>query len=346
MRRIVIDAYRLWGRILCRAAVAVFLLSATRLQAQVIRLPAVMPPSEQHPGELTSHPDFESSLIQPPPGFPQPEPVQTANPDRPPDTRDGMFQKLIFDGTWLAPGRSLGMGMTELELKTILALPCPTRNSPLIITPGFSVNYLEGPTAIDVPARVYDAYTQFRWMSRLTPRFGIDLVFTPGVFSDFEQGADEAFRITGRGAGMFTWTPNTKIVLGLAYLNRDDVDYLPIGGLIWTPNDDLQIDLLFPQPKIARRIYWDGAFGEKVQDWIYIAGEFGTDVWAVRRASGNNDVLTYRDLRLIIGLERKCIGCLDWRLELGYVFGREIRYRRSPDVGVSDTVMLRAGMTY
>ena len=59
------------------------------------------------------------------------------------------------------------------------------------------------------------------------------------------------------------------------------------------------------------------------------------------------DRFDYTDFRVVLGLERKVIGGLDGRLEVGYVFGREIRYAsRTRGLDPADTVMVRGGVTY
>ncbi len=314
-------------------------------EAQVVRLPAVRAVTAEtgpYPGQLISHPGSAAQLLQAPgtPDLPD-------RPERPPDARPGMFQKLIFSGEWLPGGRGDDFGVSSLQLKTILALPIPSRDYPLIITPGFAVYYLDGPQGRDLPPRVYDAYTQFRWMRRLGPRWGIDLALTPGVFSDFQQSTGDAFRITGHGVAAWTATPLLKVVLGAAYIDRRTADVLPIAGVIWTPHDDAKYELVFPHPRIARRIYWAGAYTEEVQDWIYIAGELGGGTWAIALQSGANDMVDYTDYRVFVGAERKVIGGLDGRLEVGYVFGREIRFQSAtPDLVPPGTVMVRGGVTY
>jgi len=314
---------------------------ANPLAAQVVRLPAIDLQEEDYAGRLVSHPDSTGEVLAWP-GDASPTPV----PDLPPDARPGMFQKLVFSGTWLAPGGD-GLGISDLELKSILAVPFPTRLSPLIITPGFAVHYFDGPSSTDLPPRVYDAYTQFRWMSQVLPSLGVDLAITPGVFSDFRQSTDEQLRITGHGAAALTCSPTAKIVLGVGYFDRLDVRLMPIGGLIWAPNEDTSLELLFPQPRIARRVYFCGTAADDVQDWIYLAGEFGGGTWAIQRANGANDVVNYHDIRVILGVERKVIGAPDGRLEVGYIFGRKVEYHsRTPEFQPSDTVMLRGGITY
>lgn len=359
----------MWCYRLSRPVLAMVVwLAASPLAAQVVRLPAVVPPEESPPGHwvqradgppaarLASHPDSPAELVQ--------APGETSPPDQPelpPDARPGMFQKLIFDGEWLAGGGDDGFGFSGMQLRTILALPVPSRDYPLIITPGFAVHYLDGPAGWgtdraptrsvgrrwSLPPRVYDAYVQFRWMRRLGPRLGIDLAVTPGVYSDFHQGSDDQLRITGHGAAAWTATPALKIVLGAAYVDRMKTDVLPVCGLIWTPHDDLKFDLVFPHPRVGRRIYTFGAWSDEVQDWLYLAGEFGGGIWAIERTGGTPDEVDYTDFRLILGIERKVIGGLDARLEVGYVFGREIRCASaSPDFEPADTVMLRGGLTY
>ncbi len=314
------------------------------LSAQVVRLPAVIPEEEKYPGQLVSHPDSSAELLQ------APGSTVADVPAEPPqsDVRPGMFQKLIFQGTWLARGvGSRGFGQNDLESKMILALPCPTRDSPLVITPGFTVHYLDGPVDLDLPPRLFEAYTQFRWLSQVTPQWGLDLAITPGVFSDFNQGSNKAFRLTGHGAVAWTCNPTTKFVLGAAYLDRIDYNVIPIGGVIWTPNDDVRFDLIFPEPKISGRIHCFDSLSKNVETWAYLKGEYAGDVWAIAHTDGSNDRVLIRDCRVILGLQRKTPRGLTASVEVGYVFSRHIQFSGdTPDFDPADTVLLRGGLMY
>jgi len=324
-------------------ALCIFCLGTLPSRAQVVRLPPVDAAQPYpYPGRVVSYPGSTAEVLQVPGELSLPK-----QPERPPGAREGMFQKLIFTGEWLPGSGGDRFGVSSMELKSVLALPIPSREYPLIVTPGFAVRYLDGPIRRDLPPRLFDAFVQFRWMRRLSPRLGIDLAITPGVFSDFERGDDDAFRITGHGAAMWTARGDFKIVLGAAYIDRFSTDVLPIVGFIWTPHEDLEYELVFPHPRIARRIYSEGACTDDVQDWIYLAGEFGGGIWSVQRAGGAADVVDYTDWRIFLGLQRKAIGRLDRRLEIGYVFAREIRYASAAaDLEPDATVMLRGGVTY
>jgi hypothetical protein len=277
------------------------------------------------------------------PVIPPQSPLDTAvaKTTLPPGAKEGVLQQISLTETWLPRG-STGFGMNTVGVATVLGFPFPERDTPLILTPAFDTNYLDGPDTPDLPARVYDAQLQIRHLRKLAPRFGMDLAITPGWHSDFEPDEPKAFRLPARAVGAFDWTPTTQLVLGIAYLDREDVNFLPVGGLIYTPSDDTRVEAIFPKPRLARRFQFDGT----VETWAYVSGEFGGGSYAIERTSGAFDVVTISDLRLLFGLERKVAGGISSRLEVGYVFDRKIEYLSgTPDFDPNDTALLR-GMIY
>ena len=166
-------------------------------------------------------------------------------------------------------------------------------------------------------------------------------------FSDFNQDSSKAFRFPGHAAAAWTWNETRENRGGVAYLDRPDVKLIPIGGVVWTPYEDVKLDLIFPHPKMSHRIRWYSPPGDQVQDWAYVAGEFAGDAWAIRRTDGSTDQVVLSDYRLVLGAERKVAGGLSAHLEIGYVFGRRIRYSSdTPEFRPADTVMVRGGLTY
>jgi len=257
--------------------------------------------------------------------------------------KDGVFQKLAFTAMWLDRANPTDVGVTEFELYSSFAFPMPTRDRPLIVTPGFESRLLDGPIAPDLPSELHDAYLQLRYLTKLTDRWGVDLAVSPGVHSDFQQWDEAALRITGHVIGSFEWSCDLKLVLGVLYLDRDDINFLPAAGVIWTPWDDIRFELVFPRPKIAMQFN----YGDGFEDWLYLAGELGGGSWSIERAAGPLDVVTMRDYRLMLGLERKRPGGAGHRLEIGWVFGREFEYASvTPDIEPDDAVFLRAGVTF
>ncbi len=254
--------------------------------------------------------------------------------------QQGPYQASLFTATVLG-GNDLGM--TTLDLRSIFAFPLPTEHSPLLLTPGYAWTSVSGPDFVDVPGQLHEAYFDIRYIKRFTPALAIDLGITPGLYSDFEGNHEHAFRLGARGLVAMTYSPTTQIVVGLAYLDREDVDFLPLGGIVWTPNDAQRLELVSPRPRYAQR--WSKQEDREV--WWYVAGEIGGGSWAVRRECGCSDVLNYYDLRAAFGLEFKNPQGVGGLFEAGYVFYRHLEYLSGgPVFEPDDTFVVRAGMTF
>lgn len=256
--------------------------------------------------------------------------------------KDGFLQSLTIQSTWIA-GSGDNIGMTEVSGSATVGFPAPTRESPLLLTPGYGMYFLVGPDSVEAPATLYQAYLTTRWMSQLSPKWGTVLSVTPGVYSDFQRTDNNAFRVSGMAIMSYQWTESIQFLFGVAYLNRDDYSILPVVGLVWTPDDDHRLELTFPRPRYLQLF----SYGDGYEDWWYVSGEFGGGTWSVEHPLGENDSLTLSDYRLIIGMERKTDGGGKSFLELGYVFGRKFEYKDDPvELNMSDTIMLRSGWWY
>jgi hypothetical protein len=216
------------------------------------------------------------------------------------------------------------------------------------VTPGFGTTFVDevpGPTDPGLPAQLYESWIQARWLRKVGERFGVDLAVAPGWYSDFANDTAQALRVTGHGFGAWEATEDLRVVAGVIYLDRYDVNLLPAGGLLWTPADDQRHELIFPRPRLA----WRVAESPRGSQWLYLAGEFGGNQWAVRRDDGTNDVVVYHDYRLLVGWERRPADLgVSWRLETGWVTGRLVEYYLTDtgDYHPGDTVLVRVGLWY
>jgi len=262
---------------------------------------------------------------------------------RPPGSKPGVFQQVMFTSTWMPGGGANGLGITDLWLQSTFGFPLPTPDSPLLLTPSFEAQFLDGPTSPDLPPRLYDAALQFRYLRKFTPEFGIDLAVSPGMHGDFEPNSGREFRIPSRAIGAYDWDPELQIVFGVAYLDREDINWLPVGGVIWTPNDCTRVEAIVPRPRFSRRFCYDGI----TEDWWYVAGEFGGGSYGIQRANGTPDVATTSDYRILLGLEQKTCDGINGRVEIGYVFGRKVEYLSgTPTFNPDPTFLLRVGVWY
>lgn len=244
--------------------------------------------------------------------------------------------------TWLAPID--GFGVSDVEAKAQLVIPVFVKGSPLRLAMGFANTSMETPIGFDVPDQLYGLQAELRWMIPLRETLAIDMAAGIGEFSDANGLGSRGFRVTGRAILLKTASPRLKWSVGAMYLGRENLKAIPVAGLIYTPEDDVRIELLIPRPRIVRRVAWNGTR----EHWMYFGLElFGGNSWAIEQAGGVEDVVIYKDNRFIFGYETKAPGALAGRVEAGYVFGRELSFETDPTVlNPGGTMLLRAGVTY
>ena len=259
------------------------------------------------------------------------------------------LNELLIENTYLARFGNRGFGIDDVGLAGSFAFPVLSTWSPMFITPGFTYHSWNGPASgnfagsPDLPPNAYDAYLDAGWRPQVSSWFSADLDVRVGVYSDFSKVNSQSIRILGRGLGIITFSPQWQVAAGVWYLDRLTVKILPAGGVIWMPNQDTRFSILFPNPKISQRLWTI----RNTDIWGYVAGEYGGGKWTVRRASGAGDVVEYNDLRALFGIEWFNLSGVRGNFEVGYVFDRHIIYRSgTPTAHPSDTVLLRAGLTY
>ena len=134
--------------------------------------------------------------------------------------------------------------------------------------------------------------------------------------------------------GFYSALPELDLVLGVDYLDRGDIKLLPVAGLIWTPRPELRFELVFPRPRAV--------FQLTDRYRLYLAGELGGGTWAINRPALGDDLATYRDLRVSLGLEHVDKGNQRSALEIAYLFARRLKYASAiGDMPFDDAVMLR-----
>jgi hypothetical protein len=251
--------------------------------------------------------------------------------------RTGMFQKVNFNALWVPTGDSKGLGMTELDLSAMFALPMPTRDSPLLLTPKFATTFFDHK---EWDATFHTTGLDLCWIrpvakDKLTAMVGFGAFYS----GDFRVRAGDALRFPAYAAGIWHLNPRTKIVFGVIYSDRKDgYNWFPMGGINWTPHDDLSVELIFPRMRIAQRVRWFGsAAGDEQSDWLYTAFEFGSGSWGSKDFDGR---VEYRDVRFLLGYERRTRFGLMAGLELGYMCDRSIT-STTGGAHPSDSVFLR-----
>ncbi|MDR2115947.1 MAG: hypothetical protein LBP87_06170 [Planctomycetaceae bacterium] len=229
-----------------------------------------------------------------------------------------------FDYTFLPGGnKSNSFGMNEIDIRMQLGIPCryiPSGSSGtgfFYVAPGANLVWWEGPVGPPhFSPNGFGAFVDFGMQPQFNDVFSLNAWFRLGLFSDFEHVSSEAFRYQGRFEGIFNVSQNVQISVGIIYLDRVRHKIIPTGGIIWTPRDDLVLKLIFPNPKISKRLWNSG----NAEWWGYFQGDYGGGSWSID-GIGQTD---YNDIRIGVGLEFETLTRVGGYLEFGGSFAREL----------------------
>ncbi len=313
----------------------IWLVSATfagTLFAQVGEGSATLPPEPAPPGAsaLGYQDPYQAPasssrpLLDNPPSNPF-NSIKLGNPDG--STK--LFQNWGMDVTWItSDAEPDNMGLFRFGLHGNIAIPLfASQENPLLLEPRFAMNFWNGPLSgtYDMPGRTYDASLGVRWLPKfqlasMATALDFDLFFSVGVYSDFHKASSESFRFPSWGYVSFDVTNNIKAKIGVWYLDRVNHKILPSGGVIWSPNQQWEFQILFPNPRVTYR-----PAGATLRDLsLYARGEYGGGSWAVAHEIGGIERTDYNDYRIMFGLDWKGRAGGTGFFELGVAFAREI----------------------
>lgn len=312
--------------------------------------PALGPSAQLPPGVQLPPPTWDPYAT---PGS-QPQTLFGEGPAAPDMSFDGFSQQMQeatrlineirFEYEFIPCSGSNGFGINELGIQGSVALPIFNLETPLLVTPGFAVSFWEGPKEpdTDLPPSVFDGYITTGWKPNIAPWLSADLAVTVGAFSSFQKVTEKSIRFPAHGYGILKLTDRFDVKIGVEYLDRNRIKILPAGGIIWRPHADLRFDILFPNPKITRRITNIG----NTEWWIYARANYGGGAWTVMRNGGSFESVDYNDIRILFGLDWKNSGFLDGFFEVGLATDREIVYKTSPTFRPTTAFLLRTGLIY
>lgn len=243
-----------------------------------------------------------------------------------------------FAASWLASGGAYGFGTFDLDYNRTWYLPIGVERPPVAITPGLGMHFWSGPRDLDLPARVYDLYLDVSWRPIDHENGGFAFGVTPGIYGDFDNLDGNSFQVTGWGLANRRFGPHWNLVGGVAVVRQLKSSVLPIGGVIWTPNEETRLELMIPRPRIARRVWQQ----ESAEMWCYLAGQFGGGAWSVADTPTENVLVSYSDLRLLLGVETFNTAGYELTLELGYAFARDISVNQATVFTPDSTFLLQA----
>ena len=234
-----------------------------------------------------------------------------------------------FDVGFLPEERasSVGTGKFSIfEFNSEIRYTAPTPMQWIFsVAPQFNLRLWDGPTTPGLPGDVYRFGTDLQLTSPTWGPYTFEFGFNPSLNTSFEQAiSSEAWNFDGRGAVFIRTTPQWLLVLGAMYWDRVDGIVLPYAGLVYTPNEYVEIRALFPRADAS--LFIGTPWG--VPQWLYIAGEYHVEAYEIERSAAVEDQLQIQDWRAVLGIRSEHAGMTSF-LEGGWVFDRKGEFRNT-----------------
>ena len=211
----------------------------------------------------------------------------------------------------------------EFALEGIDASPIEDWDG-LSFTNGSGFHFLDGPNVTDMPPRLFDFNWGLHYFDEVTDRWWLDLSVSGGLYTDFEDSVQQGWRFPAHAVATWALSEEVQPVLGIRYLDRDNLGLLPVAGVILRPEESFRMELVFPEPRVAWRV---SSKAEK-DHWLSISGRIGGGEWAIeRRATGLADVVTYNEYQVVLALDTIDQSQSISSIEAGYIFERDLEYR-------------------
>jgi hypothetical protein len=244
--------------------------------------------------------------------------------------------------------KSNAFGLGQIDLQMRLAFPCrfiPNNGGTasgtgwFYVAPGASLFWFDGPVGPpDMSANAFGAYLKFGTEPQFNSVLGLKAWGQLGIFSDYHKVTSEALRFNGDLEAAIRISPQMQIIAGVLYLGRERIRLLPTGGLIYTPADDWTLRLVFPNPKITKRL-WKGP---RADISGYVSADYCGDTWDIRGIGATD----YNDIRLGSGLEFLTPQKIAGYIEGGGSFSREL-YSNGQRINKAPNVMyLKTGVVF
>lgn len=275
----------------------------------------------------------------------EPAPVVISGINGPQPQRFGFTP--FFDGSYITPSSTKAPGIGRLAVQEYNgALRYVSMLGPdwvMSNTAEGGVRLWDGPAKPDLPGSVFRFGWDFLLHSPQWGRWSGQVDFNPSINTDLNSSLGrEAWNLDAGAALFYTVSPQLMLVMGVQYWDRVDNIIIPNAGVVWNPNDRLEMRLLFPKSRIS---YFIGNHGPGAH-WIYATGEYHTEAYQITMPATGRDQIQMTDWRVAIGL-RSDHQWYDKYFEVGYVFGRKAEFLNSvPSFNIGDGLMIRFGVRF
>jgi len=212
---------------------------------------------------------------------------------------------------------SLGMN-TRATLNEHWSIPLELRSQNL---------FLGSPAGVPVPDNIHTLQFGTGLSYRPNDRWMFMARVSPTLYKFSDPGGND-IGVSGGLMAMWNYSPSLKFMFGVVFSPDSDLKVMPIAGLDWIINDQWDLRLMFPKPRLVYtpNDHWHFHVGADLNMATFRTGDsLGTSIGLPQY----NDALgTYRDIRIGAGVGYRISKTLSVEADAGYSVNRQIDYTR------------------
>lgn len=148
---------------------------------------------------------------------------------------------------------------------------------------------------------------------------------SPKLYKFSDVGGND-IGVSGGLTAMWSYSPSLRFMFSLIYSPDSDIEVLPMVGIDWVINDQLNLHLMFPRPRLVYtpNDRWSFNVGADLNMMTFRTDDsLGTSIGLPQY----NDTLgTYRDIRIGAGVAHRISKILSVKADIGYSVSRQIDY--------------------
>jgi hypothetical protein len=241
------------------------------------------------------------------------------------------------------------VGVTQMELRSLLARPIPLANDWLVVPLAeFTLTHLNlNDCPVGYPLHDDDLYSV--GLSAFAVHLSQGSPWLYGgwaraeLASDFDRLTSDALTFDFAAVAGYRYSEHLMVGFGAAVLNLNgDVSCYPAAGFDWIVNDAVRIGLYGPS-FVASYAY--------SQDWLLsLRARAGGGVWNISDAAGNSQAADLTTYQLGVFADRRLTGKLWLSAGVGATVGNKLEittphgdtlFEREPDAGLFGQIGLR-----
>jgi len=187
--------------------------------------------------------------------------------------------------------------------------------------------FLGSPSGAPVPENIHTLAFGTGLSYRPNDRWSFTTMVGPTLYKFNDVGGND-IGVSGRLTAMWNYSPSLKFMFGLLISPDSDLVVMPIGGLDWIINDQWDLRLMFPKPRLIYTLndHWSFHAGSSFNTVTFRTGDsLGTSIGLPQY---NDAIASYSDIRIGAGVSYRFNKTLSVEADGGYSVKRKIDYTR------------------